>query len=132
MLADAVVHTVATRDGRHRSRQRVLEHSLGDGRGGCRGAVAVAVAAILHICLLRGLVSVVDEVTARTVRTETGRVEGLAVFRFKLWMARHRSQLLLAVSKLALVAVLARSDLGKASAQFSLVPRGRSKRLGRL
>lgn len=73
-----------------------------------------------------------DKVTTGTVRTEASRVEGFAVFSLKLWMSVDSAKFLLAMGKLTLVAVLARSDLCEASAQFSLVSRRRSKRLGSL
>jgi len=71
-------------------------------------------------------VVVVDEVTARTVRTQPCRVIGLAEVGLVLWMAYDGPQFGASVSKLALVGVLARAVLLVRSAQLGLVAADRT------
>lgn len=67
------------------------------------------------------LLGVVHKVTARTVRAKANTVECAAQFGLVLWMALQVAQLLNAVRKLALVAVLALASLLKGSAKLCLV-----------
>ena len=71
-----------------------------------------------------GLLFVVDKVAARSVRAESGRVEGAAQFRLVFRMAHQTAQLVHSVRKLAFVSVLARSVLLVRPAQFRLVAAG--------
>ena len=70
---------------------------------------------------LPALVQAVDEVTARAVRAEAGRVERPAEVGLVLGVARDAAQLAGAVSELALVAVAARPVLVVRPAQLRLV-----------
>jgi len=74
-----------------------------------------------------GLVLVVDEVTSRTVRTETSGVVRATQIGLVLGMTDDFTQVVAAVRKLALVAVAARAVLGKRPTKFRLVPRARRR-----
>ena len=73
--------------------------------------------------LLR-LLRVVDEVAARSVRTEASGVKGATEFRLVLGVSRQIAQLVHAVRELTLVAVLAAAALLKRPAQLRLVAAG--------
>jgi hypothetical protein len=75
----------------------------------------------LVVRLAPHLVQVVDEVAAGAVGAEAHGMVGLAEVRLVLLVTRDRPQLLPAVSKLALLSVLAGSVLLEGSAQFRLV-----------
>lgn len=67
------------------------------------------------------LFGVVDEVAARAVGAEADGVEGAAWLRLVLGVARQTAQLVVAVRKLALLAVLTGAVFLEGSAEFSLV-----------
>jgi len=76
------------------------------------------------------LVVVVDEVTARSVRAQPGRVVGFAQIGLVLRVACDRAQLGPPVRELALVAVLARAVFLVRPTQLRLVAAQRRSRLG--
>ena len=86
----------------------------------------------LLLLLNRLDVRVVHKVASRSVRAIAGRVERPAQLRLVLGVAHHVAQLMCAVRKLTLVAVLARAILLERATQLRLVPRGsHSSRRGR-
>lgn len=91
--------------------RRASLRSRGGGRGR-RSGLSVAHARLL---------GVVDEVAARSVRTETACVESAAQVRLVLGVARQVAQLVRSVRELTLVAVLADAALLVRSAQLRLV-----------
>lgn len=68
------------------------------------------------------LVRIVDEVAARAVAAEPGRVEGPAELGLVLGVPGHVAELPGAVGELALLPVLAEPGLGEGPAQLRLVP----------
>jgi hypothetical protein len=72
----------------------------------------------------------VDEVASRTVGAEARGVEGAAKFRLVLGVAAEVPQLIDAMGKLALVAILAGAGLLKGSAKLRLVVGGDGGGLG--
>lgn len=67
------------------------------------------------------LLSIVDEMTARPIRAEANGMESATELRLVLGMAGQTSQLMDAVSKLALVSVFAGPILLKRAAELRLV-----------
>lgn len=80
----------------------------------------------LHALSLNSLdVGVVHKVASRTVRTVASGVKRATQLGLVLGVAHHVAQLMAAVSKLTLVAILARAILLERATQLRLVARGR-------
>jgi hypothetical protein len=94
--------------------------SVGGGRGRGRGGGAVGAFVLLRLLLLE-LFQVVDEVAPGSVGAEADRVISPAQVGLVLWVPAHGAQLVVAVSKLTLFAVLAAAVLLVRATQLRLV-----------
>jgi len=127
----------AGRPAGHRAAARVRRPTEGQGRGGPdehlfpvrqQRPLPVDDDSAAEPAVESTLVVVVDEVAARSVRTQSGRVVGPAQVGLVLGVARQRAQLGATVRELALVAVLARAVLVERTTQLRLVAAPRRRR----
>ena len=90
----------------------------------CRHGAAPTAATAISLQRLSSLLDVVDEVAAQTVWAEATGVIGATELRLVLGVPGQAAQVLLAMRKLALVAVLAKPVLLEGPAQLRLVSHG--------